>query len=131
MNPTEAEVLVDGWWGHYQTSQALLIAIALGWPGADEEDLACVHALALTYLLKGGYVEEDHARQHRREARLPDVSGGALLGLADFDLLETLSSALDDAENWLTENLAPDGFYYGSHPDSSDWGMWPQEEDLL
>ncbi len=34
----------------------------------------------------------------------------------------------DEAEAYLNE-LAPEGYYFGSTQDGGDWGLWPIEED--
>jgi len=33
--------------------------------------------------------------------------------------------AIVEAEEYLNDNCAPEGFFFGSQPDSSDWGLWP------
>lgn len=132
LTPEDAGTYVDGWWGHYSTSQALVRAISdLEWPAADEEDRKTILALALTDQYGGSFlVHEDVVREARREAKLPDLEGDDLYEATQADdLFEVLVSALDDAEEWLTENAAPEGFYFGSHPDIGDWGMWADEDD--
>ena len=36
--------------------------------------------------------------------------------------------ATQEAEDYLND-MAPEGFYFGSNPDSGDWGLWAIDED--
>ena len=43
---------------------------------------------------------------------------------------EAFHEAITEAEEWLNDRVSPDGFYFGSLPDSGgDWGLYPDEED--
>jgi hypothetical protein len=51
-------------------------------------------------------------------------------GLTDEEIsnLDDYFEISEEAESWFNER-APAGFYFGTHPDHGDWGLWEIEED--
>ncbi len=46
---------------------------------------------------------------------------GSLANMRDW---EWIQDEADDAEAWLNEKVAPKGYYFGTHPDWGDWGLY-------
>ena len=51
-------------------------------------------------------------------------------GLTDEEItnLEDYIEISEEAESWFNER-APAGYYFGTHPDHGDWGLWQIEDD--
>ena len=105
---------VDGWWGHYTVSRAILRATELGWSDADAERLA-------QYDLDhcGGSEPDDTERQWAQS--LADREGWDL----DADLSTILSQILEEVEEWLEGIYGLEGHYWGHHwAGGVGWGLW-------
>ena len=122
----ESGCYVDGWWGYYSTSRALLTALDLGWAREDREtvlllaefDLSSMGpapAVGSTDWLKAGRLAGDCEALALEE-------GWSL----EEDLPEILADCLEEAEGWL--NCQPqtlEGHYWGHHPAGGvGWGCW-------
>ena len=42
---------------------------------------------------------------------------------------EDMQNAADSSEYYLTSHHCPEGYYFGTNPDTLDVGVWPQEEE--
>lgn len=78
--------LIDGRWGQYAGARLVQIADEYGWHDTQAIDLATRHLAAM--------------------------GASDAPGLSD-DEYEALSDATDDAERWLNEHVAADGFAFG------------------
>lgn len=45
--------------------------------------------------------------------------------------LEIWQETVDDAEQWINDNLVPEGYWFGHHPDLGDVGVWHLEDHCL
>lgn len=109
----QAGCYVDGWWGHYSVSRALLVALELGW---SPDDHGLVRDVAVWEAGNaGGRLTDEYDRP-------PGISEGALVS-------EFLSDCLDEAEAWLNEQpKTPEGHWWGHHPAGGvGWGCWEME----
>jgi hypothetical protein len=132
----EAGCYVDGWWGHYSTSRALLRAITeLGWTEPEAVDgPGPVLTLALFYLSSMGPAPAEGSPEWL-ESRLLEEQCEAMAQSEGWSLEEDLSQILADelaqAEEWLdAQPQTPEGHYWG-HSEYGGWGCWPIEEEWL
>lgn len=98
--PADAGCWVDGHWGQYGAARVIEIAIAHGWDDAEADDLATRHMASI------GPSDAD--------------------GLSD-DEFEPYIDAAADAEAWLNENVAPEGYSFGWH--NGEFFLWPNVSD--
>jgi hypothetical protein len=84
--PADAGCYVDGHWGQYAVAHMVARATEFGYANAEVIDLAD-HKLATMYPTNG-----------------PELS---------LDDEEWLSEASDEVENWLNDNVAPEGYSFG------------------
>ena len=134
----EAGLYVDGWYGHYSTSRALVRAITeLGWEEPEAVDCAGpILTLALFNLSSMGPAPAEGSREWL-EARLLEEQSRARAESEGWDLEEDLSQILADelesAEDWLNDQpQTPEGHYWGHHPAGGvGWGLWETEEGWL
>ena len=84
--PEDAGCYVDGHWGQYAVAHMVSRAEEFGYADADVTELADRHIASM------------------------GPSGAE--SLTD-DEYEILSDASDDVENWLNENIAPEGYSFG------------------
>lgn len=90
--PEDAGCYVTGWWGQYGTAHMIMRAIEFGYDDAEVIDLAS-----------------------RNLAEMAPVTAkifGDPVGITD-DEHEVLDYAADEAELWLNDNVAPDGYVFG------------------
>ena len=97
--PTDAGCWVDGHWGQYGAARVIEIARDFGWDDAEAIDLATRHLASMG----------------------PSTAEG--LGEDEF---ETYVSASDDAETWLNEHAAPDGYSFGWH--DGEFFLWSEAD---
>lgn len=83
--PADAGCWIDGHWGQYGIARVIDIAVSHGWDDAEADDLATRHLASIG------------------PSSAPDLTN---------DEFERLVAAADDAEIWLNEHVAPDGFYF-------------------
>jgi hypothetical protein len=107
-SPTDAGCWIDGHWGQYSVARMVDIAMAHGY--RDEE----VTGLAARMLAHMG----------------PNMGRTDIADLTD-DEHESLSWAADEVEQWLNDNVAPEGYSFGWHDGEfflqpEQW--WEEEE---
>lgn len=98
VGPDAAGCWVDGHWGQYGISRAIALAEGYGYPDKD------VIAIAHKHLASNGTFEEV----------TPD----------DYDTLVQVS---DEVDEWMTNNVAPEGFYFGWH--EGEWFLSDENEE--
>lgn len=84
---------IDGHWGHYASARLVQIAVSLGW-----DDRAAFRA-AEAYLVETYLVD-----------KAPEV---AVVDGVEVTLPEYVYGSADDAENWINDNVVPEGFHAG------------------
>lgn len=84
--PADVGCWVDGHWGQYGAARVIEIALAHGWDDEGAADLAA----------------------RRMGSMLPNPTND---DLSENDF-EKLLWASDDAERWLNENVAPEGYFF-------------------
>ena len=85
-DPSDAGCWVDGHWGQYASANVIEMAAAHGWDDAEALGLAQKHLASM-----GPSTSEE---------------------LSDEEF-STMMAAIDEAEEWLNENVAPEGFSFG------------------
>ena len=96
--PVDAGCWVDGHWGQYGGAQVIEIARDRGWEDAEAIDLAARHLASMGPSTEPGLTVDEH---------------------------EMLTSAADDAEEWLNEHVAPEGYAFGWH--DGEFFLWSHE----
>lgn len=99
ISPDYAGCWIDGHWGRFGSSRLLSIAESLGWPLASDSDLI----IAINC--------HDDSTQD--------------CGNPDCCCAEIVFDATDEAENWLNENIAPEGFSFGWY--DGEFFLWSLE----
>lgn len=99
LTPEDAGCWIDGHWGQYATAHMVLRASELGYADAEVIELAN-RKLGSMYPAPG-----------------PD--------LADEEE-ESLYDASDEVEQWLNENVTPEGYSFGWH--DGEFFLWSDEE---
>jgi hypothetical protein len=132
----EAGLYVDGWYGHYSTSRALVRAITeLGWEEPEAVDgPGPILTLALFDLATMGPAPAEGSGEWL-ELRLLEEQSSALAQSEGWDLEEDLTEILADeleqAEEWLNcQPQTPEGHYWG-HSEYGGWGLWEYGEEWL
>lgn len=98
---TESTSIIDSHVGHYMTAYAVEWCLDNGW---SPDDLADIRSATAAYMRDGQAMDDD--------------------------LWEILHDALNDAEEWATENLTDDNHYFGNDPDIGDWGVWEIDDEV-
>jgi hypothetical protein len=101
--PADAGCYVDGHWGQYGTAHMVMRATEFGYADAEVIDLAARH--------------------------LDNMGPSDAEGLTD-DEYWTLVDASDEVENWLNDNVAPQGHSFGWYEGEFYLGseQWWEEE---
>lgn len=109
---------VDGWWGHYTVSRAIVRATELGWSDPEAERLAQFH------LAHCGGTQLDPAERQWADS-LAQAQGWDV----DQDLDAILRDILDEVEEWLEGTYGLEDHYWGHHfAGGVGWGLWELEE---
>lgn len=96
--PKDAGCYVDSHWGQYATAHMIERATEFGFTNPELEDIAARHLASIGPSDAPGITDDEH---------------------------EILSGASDEAENWLNENAAPDGYSFGWW--EGEFYLWPTE----
>ena len=128
----ESGCYVDGWWGHYSTARAVVVALSLGWEPVDRDAVGLLAEWELSGVgpaLEAGSWRAQSVAQLREEAEAVwSSSNGWTL---EEDAPELLRECLEEAEEWLdAQPQTPEGHYWG-HSEYGGWGCWPVEEEWL
>jgi hypothetical protein len=86
--PDQAGCWIDGHWGQYGVARMVELAVAHGFDDGELHDIAARH--------------------------LASMSPSDVPGLTD-DEWQTMADSVDHVEDWMTGNVAPDGFSFGWH----------------
>ncbi len=97
-NANDAGCWIDGHWGQYGIARMVDIAEDYGYADAEVIDIASRHLASCG------------------SSSAPNISD---------DEHESLSWAADDVEQWLTENVAPEGYSFGWH--EGEFFLWSTE----
>jgi hypothetical protein len=97
--PADAGCYVDGHWGQYAIAHMVNRAEEFGYSDAEVIDLANRH--------------------------IASIGPSTAPGLSD-DEYEALSQACDEVEEWLNDNVAPDGYSFGWH--EGEFFLWSDEQ---
>lgn len=71
-----------------------------------------------------GIVEEAEAWGYRPSAEFANYRAECDENDGDPAEYEFIQEEADDAEAWMNEHVAPKGYYFGTHPDFGDWGLY-------
>jgi hypothetical protein len=99
LRPSDAGCYVDGHWGIYGIAHMVQRAEEFGYPDAEVIDLADRH--------------------------LASMGPSPEPGLSD-DEYWALSEASDEVENWLNDNIAPEGYSFGWW--EGEFFLWSEEQ---
>lgn len=99
LTPEDAGCYVDGHWGQYGVAHMINRAEEFGYAEPEVTALADKHMASM------------------------GPSGGEDL---TFDEHEALSDASEEAENWLNENVAPEGYSFGWS--EGEFNLWSNKE---
>lgn len=99
--PADAGCWIDGTWGRFVSVRVVGIALHYGWE-LSPEDLATYDRLFNETQWDGPLALDD-----------------------DWDALLDQGGMADDAEKWLNEHIAPDGYAFGWH--AGEFFLWPDE----
>jgi hypothetical protein len=94
-DPADAGCWIDGHWGQYGPACLVDIAVTHGWTDPTDD-------VAKRHLAEAGHVET--------------------LDPITPDEFEALMDASNDAEAWLNDNVAPEGFAFGWH--DGEFFLW-------
>lgn len=94
--PEDAGCYVDGHWGQFAVAHMIQRAEEFGYENSVVTDLAARHLASIGPSDEPGITDDEH---------------------------EILSDASDDAENWLNENVAPEGHSFGWF--EGEFYLWP------
>ena len=123
----EAGCYVDGWYGYYSTSRALLTALDLGWAPEDRDTVLLLAEFDLSSMgpqPAAGSVYAAEAARLAADCEALTVEEGWDL---EEDLPEILADCLEEAEGWLNgQPQTPEGHYWG-HSEYGGWGCWLAE----
>lgn len=96
--PDNAGCWIDGHWGHYSGARLIQIATSAGWDDTD------AFAAAERYMKNEPELDED-----------------------GVDLqYEHIWDAADEAEVWMNEHIAPEGYSFGWH--DGEYFLWKDSE---
>ena len=104
----DAGCWIDGHWGQYGVARMVDIAVSLGY--GDPADPKCT--------------DSDIYTKHYAQWHLDSMGPSNSLGLDD-DMHEQLMWSADRVEQWLNENVAPEGFSFGWH--DGEFFLWSTE----
>lgn len=93
---SDAGCWIDGHWGIYGAVRLVAIATTHGRPMSDED------------------------------TKFVDAWHNAISSIDDVDVTDAVREIADEAETWMNENIAPDGYSFGWHDgefflQSSEW----------
>ena len=112
----DAGCWIDGHWGQYGTDRLVQIASAWGFVGSgDERD-----RLLITYCSQRVERDEATALAALLPLMTPDERDAA-----EWQIAEEVYSLADDAESWLNEHAAPEGYSFGWH--DGEFFLWSTE----
>jgi hypothetical protein len=97
--PADAGCYVDGHWGQYAVAHMVNRAEEYGYAEAEVIDLADRHIASMGPSDAPGLTDDEH---------------------------EALSDASDSVEQWLNDNVAPDGYSFGWH--DGEFYLWSDEQ---
>ncbi|MFY1620061.1 hypothetical protein [Micromonospora sp. WMMD736] len=97
---SDAGCWIDGHWGQYATVRLMSLAVERGWRLSDEDD-----AIFLRLHVSAGSPSS------------PEASDG------DWEALYEQGGLADQAEAWLNDHVAPEGFVFGWH--DGEFFLWP------
>jgi hypothetical protein len=100
--PDEAGCWIDGHWGQYGPARLVQLAIAYGWDDEEASELATKHLASMGPSDDEGLTDDEYE---------------ALVGHG---------GAADDAEDFLNESVAPDGYLFGWH--DGEFFLWSNED---
>lgn len=103
VDPSDAGCWIDGHWGRFGSSRLLSIADDYNWPGYNDSDLL----IAINCLSSDEGCDE--------YIRNPF---GCIC-------VEIICDAADEAEAWLNDNVAPEGFSFGWY--DGEFFLWSDE----
>jgi hypothetical protein len=93
--PSDAGCYVDGHWGQYAVAHMINRAEEFGYDDAEVISLADRHIASIGSDSPPGITDDEH---------------------------EVMTEASDDVEQWLNENVAPDGYSFGWH--EGEFFLW-------
>jgi hypothetical protein len=112
MEKLQPGTYIDSHWGHYQSVELIEIAIGLGYED-NALDTDKLYTLCEAY------------RENYEDVSLKQKDGSTLI-LSDngFSVAECVDEIHQDIESWINDNLVPEGYWFGHHPDLGDIGVW-------
>ena len=87
---------------------------------AEPKNAGCWLDNGRGFRLANAIVEEAVAWGYKTSAEYDDVDQDEI----NIDEWEFIQEEADAAETWMNEHVAPKGYYFGTHPDFGDWGLY-------
>jgi hypothetical protein len=117
--PADAGCYVDGHWGQYAVAHMVNRAEEFGYGtarhfGATLDDPAARQEL-----------EDQQTLIHLADRHIASIGPSDAPGITD-DEHEVLSDAADEVEQWLNDNVAPEGYSFGWY--EGEFYLWPDEQ---
>lgn len=97
--PTDAGCYVDGHWGQYGSARMIQVAEQFGYEDVEVGAIAEKHLSSMYPSTSDTLTDDEH---------------------------DILMDALDVAEQWLNEHVAPEGYSFGWH--DGEYFLWSNEE---